>query len=101
MPVFVLTGCFDNEEEPVTFTVNFDFRPSTGGTVQVFIGEEEVTHATRHLEGSILTITVTPNEGYQIESVKAGTTAILQEGIAWQHTLDDNVTIRVRFAETN
>ena len=92
MPMFVLTGCFN---EPEYFTVNFDFR--AGGDVQVAIGGTPVTHTSSHKEGSELTITVTPNLLFETLSVMAGTTALTGENDIYKHTLSGNVTLRARF----
>ena len=92
----VLVACDVDTPDPNHFTVNFDFR--AGGSVVVEIDGEEINHATTHIDGSILTITLTPDEGYQVLSVKAGTTDLIFEGVAYEHTLSDNVTLRVRFA---
>jgi len=97
MPVFVLAGCFN--EEPVYYTVNFDFR--AGGTVMVEIDGEEIEHAAAHLEGSVFTITVIPDVGYEILSVRAGTVDLPGEDGIYTHTLDGNVTFRVRFTESD
>jgi len=94
IPALVLAGC---SGDPEYFTVNFDFR--AGGEVLVEIDGEAVTHATSHLAGSELAITVTPDEGFIIVSVKAGTIDLACESGVYTHTLDGNVTLRVRFAK--
>jgi len=89
----LLVACMGKKQ----YTVNFDFR--AGGEVYVATGEITVEHATSHTEGSVLTITVTPDPMFLIVSVKAGTTDLIGVNGVYMHTLTGDVTLRVRFME--
>jgi len=77
-------------------TVKLDI--GQGGTVEVRIGDKNVTSGKSYAKGSVLMIRVNPDATQKVKSVEAGKTALVpnQSG-TYTHALTSDVTIKVVF----
>ncbi len=82
------TGCVTN------YTVTYNANP-TGGTVKVFNGTTLVNSGASVPQGTVLTVTTTPNTGYKLSTLTANGADIMTSK---KFTVQANTTVAANFA---
>ncbi len=83
------------------YTVNYEttVEGANGSIASVMAGDKSVTSGTKVVKGTTVTVTVTPDEGYQLASytINNGTAVAVNGETSFDVTVTENVTIAVTF----